>query len=165
MSTIHKIDLTGDKLALGGKGEVPGRVHDQFSLDEHNGYLRVATTTFDQPRLNHVFILEDAGDELVEVGSVRDLAPTERIYSMRYDGDRAWMVTFRESDPVFSLDLSDPTNPQVTGELKIPGFSDYLQLIDENHLLAIGRGATSTGRAQEVQVSLFDVSDMTELKE
>ena len=165
-SRIHKIGLSTGQLVLEGEGVVPGNVESQFSIDEHDGYLRVATTTgqnwwwTDQSSQNHLFVLEDTGDTLDIVGSVRDLAAGERIYSARFDGARAWMVTFRQTDPVFSFDLSDPTNPHVTGELKIPGYSDYLQLIDENHLLAIGRNATDEGRIQEVQVSLFDVSDM-----
>lgn len=165
-SRIHKIGLSTGQLVMEGEGVVPGNVESQFSIDEHDGYLRVATTTgrnwwwTDQSSQNHLFVLQDNGDTLDIVGSVRDLAAGERIYSARFDGDRAWMVTFRQTDPVFSFDLSDPTNPHVTGELKIPGYSDYLQLIDENHLLAIGRNATAEGRVQEVQVSLFDVSDM-----
>lgn len=162
-TVIHKIDLTGESLQLAATGTVPGSVESQFSLDEHNGYLRVVTTTGngwgDNDFANHLFVLEDAGDDLVEVGSLRDLAPTERIYAARFDGDRGWMVTFRQVDPVFSFDLSDPTNPVVTGELKIPGYSDYLQMIDDDHLLAIGRNATDEGRVQGLQVSLFNIAD------
>lgn len=160
---IRKIDLAGEALQLAATGTVPGVVESQFSLDEHNGYLRVVTTTGnawgENEWANHLFVLEDTGSELTEVGSITDLAPTERIFSARFDGDRGWMVTFRQTDPVFSFDLSDPTNPVVTGELKIPGFSDYLQLIDDDHLLAIGRNATDEGRALELQVSLFNISD------
>lgn len=167
-TTIHKVDIAGDRMAFEGTGRVRGYINDQFSVDEHNGYLRIATTTGNlgnQTSENHLWILEDAGDALLIVGRVESLAPTEKIYSMRFDGDRAWMVTFRKVDPVFSFDLSDPLNPRVTGELKIPGYSDYLQLIDENHLLAIGRGTIDSGSPrfawfQEVQVSLFNISDM-----
>lgn len=163
ISAINKIDISGQKMAFEGRGAVPGIVESQFSIDEHNGYLRVVTTTdqWGPESKNHIFVLEDVGEELTVVGSIEDLAPTERVYSARFDGDRAWVVTFRRIDPVFSIDLSDPTNPQVTGELKIPGFSEHLQLIDENHLLAIGRAATDEGRVQGLQVSIFDVSDMT----
>lgn len=163
VSVINKIDFSGEQMVFGGRGSVPGLVESQFSVDEHNGYLRIVTTT-DQWSLaskNHIYVLEDVGDELTIVGSVEDLAPTERVYSARFEGDRAWVVTFRRIDPVFSIDLSDPTDPRVTGELKIPGFSEHLQMIDENHLLAIGRAATDEGRIQGLQVSIFDVSDMT----
>lgn len=162
-TVIHKIDLTGESLQLAATGTVPGSLDSQFSLDEHNGYLRVVTTTGvgwgGNDWANHLFVLEDVGEELVEVGAIRDLAPTERIYSARFDGDRGWMVTFRQTDPVFSFDLSDPTNPVVTGELKIPGFSDYLQMIDDDHLLAIGRDADENGRVLGLQISLFNISD------
>lgn len=160
---IHKVDLTSDALQLAATGIVPGSLESQFSLDEHDGYLRVVTTTGTAwggtDWANHLFVLEDTGSQLEQVGSITDLAPTERIHSARFDGDRGWMVTFRQTDPVFSFDLSDPTNPVVTGELKIPGFSDYLQMIDENHLLAIGRNATDEGRALELQISLFNIAD------
>ncbi|MEZ6059018.1 MAG: beta-propeller domain-containing protein [Planctomycetaceae bacterium] len=165
---ITKVSLTGERMLLEASGSVRGTVHDQFSVDEFDGYLRVATTTAAFNGVdseNNLYVLEQTGDALNVVGSVEGIAPTETIYAMRFDGDRAWMVTFRRVDPVYSFDLSDPTNPRVTGELKIPGFSDYLQLIDENLLLAVGRGADDNdppgfGLFQEVQVSLFDVSDM-----
>ena len=158
-SRIHKIGLTENGLVAEGDGFVKGTVHDQFSLDEHNGFLRIVTTD-SWFATNELYVLEDQGDTLNIVGSIEGIAPTERIYSSRFDGDRGWVVTFRQVDPIFSFDLSDPRNPHITGELKIPGFSDYMQLIDENHLLAIGRNATAEGRVQEVQVSLFDISDM-----
>lgn len=160
-SRIHKVGLTENGLVTEGDGFVKGHVLNQFSLDEHNGFLRIVTT--DSPwiaSVNELYVLEDQGDTLNVVGSIEGIAPTERIYSSRFDGDRGWVVTFRQVDPIFSFDLSDPRNPHITGELKIPGFSDYMQLIDENHLLAIGRNATAEGRVQEVQVSLFDISDM-----
>ena len=159
-SRIHKIGLTENGLVAEGEGFVKGYVHDQFSLDEHNGFLRIVTTDSWFASTNELYVLEDQGDTLNVVGSIEGIAPTERIYSSRFDGDRGWVVTFRQVDPIFSFDLSDPRNPHITGELKIPGFSDYMQLIDENHLLAIGRNATAEGRVREVQVSLFDISDM-----
>ena len=160
-SRIHKIGLTENGLVAEGEGFVKGYVHDQFSLDEHNGFLRIVTNDSHWPSsANELYVLEDRGDTLNIVGSIEDIAPNERIYSSRFDGDRGWIVTFRQVDPIFSFDLSDPRNPHITGELKIPGFSDYMQLIDQNHLLAIGRNATPEGRVQEVHVSLFDISDM-----
>lgn len=164
-TSIRKVDLSGERMQLAGRGQVMGVLESQFSLDEHNGYLRVATTTnqwLAATSENHLFVLEDVGDELVVVGSQTGLAPGERIYSARFDGDRAWIVTFRRIDPVFAFDLSDPSNPQLVGELKIPGFSEHLQLIDENHLLAIGREATDEGFQLGLQVSLFDVSTLSD---
>lgn len=159
---ITKVSLTGEHMKLEASGTVKGAIDGQHSVDEHDGYLRVATTTGSfalRNSRNHLFVLQQIGDSLTVVGSAEDLAPTESIYSMRFDGDRAWMVTFRRFDPVYTFDLSDPANPQVTGELKIPGYSDYLQLIDQDHLLAIGRGF-SGGRVGEVQISLFNIADM-----
>ncbi|MEZ6123183.1 MAG: beta-propeller domain-containing protein [Planctomycetaceae bacterium] len=164
-TVIHKVGLTSDGLVDEGSGQVPGSVDDQFSMDEFNGHLRIVTNGFsaaDTVQSSSVYVLEDSGAVLSVVGSITGIAPTENVYSVRFDGDRAWIVTFRRVDPVFSLDLSDPQNPVITGELKIPGYSDYLQLIDENHLLAIGRDADSEGRVTDLQVSLFDVSDMTQ---
>ena len=161
-SRIHKIGLTENGLVAEGEGFVKGYVNDQFSLDEHDGFLRIVTSDGQWlSGANELYVLEDQGDTLNVVGSIEGIAPTERIYSSRFDGDRGWVVTFRQVDPIFSFDLSDPRNPHITGELKIPGFSDYMQLIDENHLLAIGRNATAEGRVREVQVSLFDISDMS----
>ena len=164
---INKVSIDGTRMQREASGVVRGSIDNQFSVDEHNGYLRVATTTgalWNQTSENHLFVLEQVGSNLNVVGSVEGLAPTETIYSMRFAGDRGWMVTFRKVDPVYSFDLSDPANPRVTGELKIPGYSDYLQLIDDDHLLAIGRGAEDSGDPrfawfQEVQVSLFNIAD------
>ena len=160
-SRIHKIGLAENGLVAEGEGLVKGYVLNQFSLDESNGFLRIFTNDSRWPSsTNELYVLEDQGDVLNVVGSIEGIAPNEHIYSSRFDGDRGWLVTFRQVDPIFSFDLSDPRNPHITGELKIPGFSDYMQLIDQNHLLAIGRNATPEGRVQEVQVSLFDISDM-----
>ena len=162
---IRKVDLSGERLQITAQGRVDGVVESQFSLDEHNGYLRVATTTrpwSSTDSENHLFVLEHVGDELVVTGSLTGLAVGERIYSARFDGDRGWIVTYRRIDPVFAFDLSDPTRPTLVGELKIPGFSEHLQLIDDNHLLAIGREATEEGVQLGLQVSLFDVSTLSD---
>jgi uncharacterized secreted protein with C-terminal beta-propeller domain len=97
---------------------------------------------------------------MVGIGKVEDLAPGERIYSARFMGDRGYMVTFRQVDPLFAIDLSDPANPEVLGELKITGYSDYLHPYDENHLIGIGKEATEDGRFLGVKIALFDVSDI-----
>ncbi len=145
-------------------GRVPGRMLDQFSADEYNGDLRIATTTgWGEDQSSGVYVLNSDGEDLEVIGSVENLAPTERIFSARFMGDRAYIVTFRQVDPLFAIDMSDATNPTVEGELKITGFSTYLQPIDENHLIGIGRDADPvTGRAQTLQLSLFDVEDLTD---
>lgn len=155
---IHKISVAGRAIEYKCQGEVPGRVLNQFSMDEYQGYFRIATTTR-WPRVNHVYIL---GEDLSIVGRLENLAPGERIYSARFIGTRAYLVTFKQVDPLFVLDLSDPTNPRVLGELKIPGYSDYLHPYDETHIIGIGKDTIDAGSfawMQGVKLSLFDVSD------
>lgn len=159
-SIIHKISIDKSKIEYKTSGEVPGHTLNQFSMDEHNGYLRVATTTgnWRATSLNHLYILDG---NLDIVGKVEDLAKGERIYSARFMGDRAYMVTFRQIDPLFVIDVSNPTNPQVLGYLKIPGVSEYLHPYDENHIIGFGHDASEEGRMQGLKLSLFDVSDVS----
>lgn len=159
---IRKFHFTNSGIELAATGEVDGQVLNQFSLSEHAGYLRVATTeNWGATAKNHLFVLGEQGTELAVVGSVRDLAPGERIFSARLMGNRGFIVTFRQVDPLFTLDLTDPANPRVVGELKLPGFSNYLQVLDENTVLGIGRDADPiTGQQTGLQVTIFDVSDM-----
>lgn len=163
-TSLLKFDLLDDGgVDLVARGHVSGQTLNQFSIDEHNGYLRIATTQgWGMESQNAVFVLAQSGEKLEIVGSIVGLAPGERIFSARFIGDEGYVVTFRQVDPLFALDLSDPTDPQVVGELKIPGFSNYLQAADESHLIGIGRNADLSGRVQELQVSLFDVGDMTD---
>jgi uncharacterized secreted protein with C-terminal beta-propeller domain len=162
-TAIYKIELDGMDIDYVERGSVPGMLLDQFSMDEYEGYLRVATTTGDSwggslsESLNHLYVLDD---KLEIVGSVEDLAEGERIYSSRFMDDRAYMVTFRQVDPLFVIDLSEPENPKVLGELKITGYSEYLHPYDEDHVIGIGKEASEEGRFEGVKVSLFDVSDV-----
>ncbi len=160
---ILKFDL--ETSALVATGQVPGRIDSQFSVDEHEGFLRITTTTnFGLASRNNIYVLDQNNDRLDVVGKVEGLAPGERIFSTRFQGDYGFVVTFRQVDPLFTLDLSDPHNPKVSGELKIPGFSEYLQVIQQGEqtlLLGIGRDADPiTGRAGALKVSLFDVTDL-----
>lgn len=142
------------------KGTFSGTLLNQFAIDEHEGYLRVVTTNNFSQAGQALSVLEQQGDKLVVVGSVSGLAPNETLHSVRFNGDTAYLVTFRNVDPLFVVDLSDPEAPVVTGELKIPGYSEYLQPIGENHLLGIGRGANEqNGMFEELQISIFDVTD------
>lgn len=150
------------EIELLATGVVDGTLHNQFSADEFEGRLRIATTTssFDSEtgvfsQANNLTILENIDGVLTPVGSVDGFADGERIYSVRFDGDRAFVVTFRQVDPLFVFDLSDATAPVIRGELHVPGYSSYLQVIDENYLLAVGR-STDT---QATKVSLYDISD------
>ncbi len=171
-TVIHKLKLGSEgepPVSYTATGEVPGWLHNQFSMGEHEGYLRVATTEFDwwwgtdtqtEDPGSIVTVLEDDRlGGLVEAGRIEDIAPGEQIYAARFLGDKGYLVTFRQVDPLFTLDLSDPHDPQIVGELKIPGYSAYLHPVGENHLLAVGMDATDSGRMIGLQVSLFDVSD------
>lgn len=164
-TNVYKFDLADASVPLVSMGAVPGQVLDQFSLDEHDGLLRVATTRWsagDDGSSSGVYVLRDHGGNLSLVGAVDRLAPGERIYSARFVGDRAYVSTFRQIDPFFVIDLSEPSAPRVEGELKVPGFSSYLQPLDDTHVLGIGRDVDpDTGRVLGVQVSLFDVSNPT----
>ncbi len=148
---IVKISLD---MKIEGTGSVPGSLLNQFSLDEHEGYLRVAVTIGQGfgsgDSANDVYVLDQ---NLDIVGSVLDMGLTERIYSVRFIGDKGYVVTFRQIDPFYVLDLSSPTSPQLKGELKIPGYSSYLHPITDDRILGIGK------EDQNVKISLFDVSD------
>lgn len=162
---IIKFDVDAEEVEIEpvASGIVPGRMLDQFSADEYMGDLRIATTVgWGEESSSGVYILNNTEGSLEIKGSVEELAPTEQIFSARFMGDRAYIVTFRQVDPLFAIDLSDPENPTVKGELKIPGFSEYLQPINQDYLVGIGRDADPrTGRAEALQLSLFNVSDMT----
>jgi len=158
---IHRISISDGEITYESQGDVPGFVNNQFSLSEHDGYLRVSTTTQgwmirsyigNVESQNNVYVLDM---DLDIVGSVEDLASGEQIYATRFIGDKCYLVTFKQIDPFFVIDLSDPTNPEVLGELKIPGFSTYLHPYDETHIIGIGRDGG------KVKISLFDVSDMS----
>ncbi|MCL2089452.1 MAG: beta-propeller domain-containing protein [Oscillospiraceae bacterium] len=156
---ILKFGIDNGQVSVKSRTAAPGRVLNQFSMDEHNGYFRIATTRMDSEswqEINGVYIFDD---ELKLVGLLDDIAPDESIYSVRYAGDRMYMVTFRQVDPFFVIDLSDPTAPKVLGELKIPGFSNYLHVYSENLVIGLGQEADWNGRTQGMKVSLFDVSD------
>lgn len=151
-TTIYKVAVDELTMVNVARGDVKGWLLNQFSMDENEGYLRVATTTSWSEPENGVYVLNS---ELSLVGSLEGLAPTERIYSARFLGDTLYLVTFRQVDPFFVIDLTVPSSPEVLGELKIPGFSSYLHPVDENHVLGIGSENGS------VKLSLFDVSDPT----
>lgn len=156
-------DTTNSSISLSAQGFVDGRVSDQFAADEHEGFLRVVTTGRTWSSGQDLFVLKQVGKQLKTVGKISDIAPNENLHSVRFLGDEAFVVTFRKVDPLFAIDLSDPTNPEIVGELKIPGFSDYLQPLGEDHLLGVGRGADERiGRFQELQLSIFNVSDLND---
>ncbi len=158
------VDDQSGELALAAAGNVSGRLLDQFSFDTHEGYLRIATTAGNGTEAtNNLYVLQQNGESLEIVGQIEGIAPGEQIYSARFLGDQAYVVTFRTVDPLYAVDLSDPADPQIVGELKIPGFSNYMQDIGGGFLLGLGRDAsTGTGLYADPQVSLFDVSDLSD---
>ena len=164
-SSIHRIHIEGDEIEYAASGEVPGMVLNQFSMDEYDGYFRVATTTREGTSRNHIYILDMA---LNITGSLTDLAPGETIYSARFMGERGYLVTFKQVDPLFVIDLKDPYNPEELGYLKVTGYSDYLHPYDENHIIGIGKETTDAGEFawyQGVKISLFDVTDVRNPRE
>jgi uncharacterized secreted protein with C-terminal beta-propeller domain len=171
-TNIHKISIQNGEIEYFSNGWVPGSVLNQFSMDEHEGHLRIATTTgqswFEGSELsNNLFVLNST---LSIVGRLENLAPRERIYSARFMGSKCYLVTFRKVDPLFVIDLKDPKKPRVLGKLKIPGYSDYLHLYDENHLIGIGKETVAAEEGdfswyQGVKISLFDVTDVSRPRE
>jgi uncharacterized secreted protein with C-terminal beta-propeller domain len=164
---VYRIELDQEQVNILSEGTVPGYVLNQFSMDEHNGYFRVATTTniwwSSSNATNQVYILDM---NLDIVGKLENLAQGEQIYSARFMGDRLYLVTFRNIDPLFVIDLADPTTPTVLGQLKVTGYSGYLHPYDENHIIGIGKETEASDREdfawyQGVKISLFDVSDVS----
>ncbi len=168
-TTIHKFALDNDyaQATYQGSGVVKGRILNQFVMDEYEGHLRVATTTGRVPSASvhsTLSVLDvETEENLVLTGEVDNIAPTEDIRSARFNGDRGFIVTFKKTDPLFVFDLSNPAEPSITGELKIPGFSTYMHMMDDTHILSIGFDAEDAGiRAyfQGVQLQILDITDI-----
>ncbi len=170
---LYSFDIGQGSTQFRKAGAVPGTVLNQFSMDEHQGYFRIATTvnqwtqegdSFVNTSWNNVYSLDK---DMKVAGSLEHLAPGETLYAARFMGDRGYLVTFRQTDPLFALDLSEPTEPKVAGELKLPGFSNYLHPYDEHHLLGIGQETVAVGdfvQTAGLKLALFDVSDLKEPK-
>lgn len=178
---LHSFDLNADpsRPAYEGSGTIPGSIGDQFSIDEKDGVLRVTSTehrthpavatsggrivsTMQQATYNHLYTLRPNGGRLERLGETGDLAVGESIYSTRFVGDRGYVVTFRQVDPLFVVDLKDPAKPAVVGSVTIPGFSSYMHPIDDTHLLTIGRDVDpNTNRQGSLMLQIFDVTNPT----
>jgi hypothetical protein len=163
---IHRFDISDPEHAsYDMSGHVDGVLLNQFAMDEHDGNLRVATTTGTQraegagESESHVVVLAPGDGALAPVGSVSGLGRGETIHSVRFLGDVGYVVTFEQTDPLYTIDLSDPTAPAVAGELKILGYSAYLHPVGDDRLVGIGQDATEDGQQLGTQVALFDVSD------
>ena len=178
---IHKISIDKGEILYKCNGSVPGRILNQFSMDENDGLLRVATQTdgyynLDIKKCSNVYVLDE---NLDLVGILEKIAPGENMHSARFMGEKAYLVTFKNIDPLFVIDLSDPENPEILGELKIPGYSDYLHPYDENHLIGVGIEVDSSidedkihaedsvyyTALQGVKIAIFDVTDPSNPKE
>ncbi len=160
VTTIRKVAYKDGKLEAKAQGSFDGYMNDSFSIDEYEGNLRVVTTDDDT---NSVYVLDE---ELEEIGAIENLAKDERIYSARFMGDTGYFVTFRETDPLFSVDFSDPKKPKIIGELKIPGFSEYLHFYGEDRLLGIGMNVDEeTMTTDGAKITMFDISDKSDVKE
>jgi inhibitor of cysteine peptidase len=157
-TSLYRVSIDGGSLTFEAKGSVPGYILNQYSMDEHNGYFRLATTTRKETTENTVFMLNM---NLTAVGELKleNTEVRETIQSVRFLGDKAYIVTFEQKDPFFVLDMSNPTAPRVAGKLEIPGFSSYLHPYDENHVIGLGQEGSN------VKLSLFDVSNVNAPKE
>ena len=166
-TNAQRFDITGTTPTLVATGSFSGHLLNQFSADANGEFLRVATTQWTQSgTTNAVYVLTKQANTLNVVGSITGIAPGESIQSVRFLGDEAYVVTFRQVDPLYTIDLSVPTAPKIVGELKIPGFSRYLQPFGDGYLIGIGRDADpTTGRTKGLKVSLFDVRDAASPKE
>ncbi len=188
-TTIHRFAIDDGSISYQATGTVPGRLNNQFSLDEHNGYLRLATTEdnggyrlyvdpkhkfenyepMEQNRSNDVFVLDK---NLETVGSIRDIAPEESVFSARFDGDYGYLCTYRTVDPIFAVNLTDPAAPTIVGELSLSGYSDYLHMWTDHQLFGLGMQTQEieseegiTARLDGMKMVMIDTSDPAALKE
>jgi uncharacterized secreted protein with C-terminal beta-propeller domain len=173
-TAIYRIHINESALTFPAQGKVPGNVLNQYSMDEYNGYFRLATNSYDYnsnsgmtTQQNNVYVLNM---NLTIVGKLENLATGENLHSARFMGDKCYLVTFKNIDPLFAIDLSEPTSPKVLGSLKIPGYSDYLHPYDENNLIGVGKETVEASESdfawyQGVKLSLFDVSNVNEPKQ
>lgn len=159
-TTIRKIAYDNGELTPLAQGTINGYINDSFSIDEYEGNLRVIVTVGDT---NSVYVMNK---DLKVIGKIEGLAEEERVYSARFMGATAYFVTFYETDPLFTVDFSDPKDPKIIGKLKIPGFSDYLHFYGEDKLLGIGMDVDEETLVTEgVKLTMFDISDKTDVKE
>ncbi len=172
LTSVYRVRIDGLQLILEAQGNVPGYVMDQYSMDEYNGNLRVATNlyqysltstgNYESSQTNNVYVL---GKNLAIIGVLEGLGQGEDLHAVRFMGEKCYLVTFIKTDPLYVIDLSQPQNPKVLGELKIPGYSDYLHPYDATHLIGIGKEAVAAEQGnfawyQGLKVALFDVTDV-----
>lgn len=158
-TVVYKFDLNNAYPRFEAKGSVPGTIVNQFAMDEYDGNFRIATT---ENNVNGVYVLSESMHRL---GSVNNIARGEQIKSVRFEGNRGYVVTFRNTDPLFVIDLSKARAPKILGELKITGYSTYLHTYDENHVIGFGYDGNSWGTNGSLKIALFDITDVTNPKE
>jgi len=158
-TVVYKFSLNSEYPRFEEKGEVPGTIVNQFAMDEYNGNFRIAT---EDNNKSAVYVLSKSMHVL---GSVKNIARGEDLKSVRFEGERGYLVTFRNTDPLFVLDLSNARAPKMLGELKITGYSTYLHTYDENHVIGFGYDGTTNGTNGKLKIALFDITDVNEPKE
>jgi uncharacterized secreted protein with C-terminal beta-propeller domain len=163
-TSVYRVSIDGLTLSLQAQGSVPGNTLNQYSMDEYNGYFRIATNWYGtETQTNNVYVLNP---DMEVTGKLEGLAENENLHAVRFMGDKGYLVTFKQTDPLFVVDLSNPGNPAVLGELKIPGYSDYLHPYDETHLIGVGKDAIADADREDfawyqgVKLALFDVGDV-----
>ena len=163
---LRKLSYNKGKLSGSAQGKVKGYLNDSFSIDEYDNTLRLVTTVThnagSSSQSNAVYVLDA---DLKTIGKIEDLAKNEQVYSARFLGNTGYFVTYEQTDPLFSVDFSDPENPKILGKLKIPGFSEYLHFYSDNLLLGIGMDTDENGITNGVKISMFDISDPSDVKE
>lgn len=161
---VIRFEIDDGKINAMAEGAVEGTPLNQFSMDEYDGHFRIVTTGYDgASTVNAVYVLDK---ELKTVGKITDIAKGERVYSVRFMGNIGYFVTFRQVDPLFAVDLSNPKAPKILSALKIPGFSNYMHPWGEGLLLGIGADANeTTGISGDVKLSMFDISDPENVSE
>jgi hypothetical protein len=164
-TALHAFELAGTDATYIGSGEVEGAVRDRWSMDAVDGTLRVAVGATSQTgNFNSVVTLGEKDGALEEIGRLDRLGVNEQIKSVRWFDDLAFVVTFRQTDPLYAIDLSDPARPRKLAALKIPGFSEYLHPIGDDLMIGIGQDASMTGMTRGGQAAVFDISDLTDLR-
>ncbi len=163
-TTIYRVHFKDGNMTCEASGKVPGNELNQFSMDEYADHFRIVTTSWrNWTQQNNLYVLDM---NLSIVGRLENLGVTENLHATRFMGDRCYVVTFKKTDPLFVINISDPTNPTVLGELKIPGYSDYLHPYDENHLIGVGKEAVEAEGGnfawyQGIKIALFDVTNVS----
>lgn len=177
-TSLIKFSMDKGILDLKATGSVDGYILNQFSMDEYDGYFRIVTTkdtyTYyedrntasisedDNATKNNLYVLDN---NLKVVGKIEDLAKEERVYSVRFDNEYAYFVTFKQVDPLFVVDLSNPKDPVIKSQLKIPGFSEYLHVYNDKYLFGLGKEADEEGRVKGIKISMYNITDKTNVTE